>query len=164
MRSDPITGDLLIANTAPEIAIVAPTEGGVRARFPTPGLPGRSAVTLDDALGFIIVAGTNGVLDIFDRAGFRRSETAVPAGMSACDVDTGSHVLACSGPAGLTFVQLVRTGEARVASTVERSGSLFAAFDTKTNDLVAVRSNPDGTGTVFERFAAADGRDTHPIP
>jgi hypothetical protein len=164
MRSDPITGDVLIATTAPEVAIVAPLDGGVRARFPTPGLTGRTVVTLDDALGFIGVTGTSGLFDVYDRAGLRRSETAVPAELRACDLDTASHALACTGPAGLTFVQIARTGAARVVGTVERTGSVFAAFDAKTNDLVAVGSNPDGTGTRFERFTAVEGRETHPIP
>lgn len=164
MTSDPIAGDLLIANSAPEVAIVAPLGGNQRARFPTPGLPGNSIVELDAVLGQIVVTGNNGTLDVYDRAGTQRARISVPPGMNACDLDTNTHVLACTGPAGLSFVQLRANADPIVAGTAAITGPVFAAFDTKTNAVVAVRSNPDGTGTDFERFAMSDGRDTHPIP
>ena len=164
MTSDPVTGDLYVANSAPEIAIVAPLSGMIRAHFATPGLPGNSIVRVDDALGQVAIIGGNGTLDIYDRAGTQRWRVRVPAGMSSCDIDTGTHVLACTGPAGLTFLALARDAAPRVAGTAMLAAPALAAFDAKSRDVVSVRSNPDGTGTDFERFAEADGRDTHPIP
>ncbi len=164
MTSDPVTGDLYIASSASDVTILAPLDGAIRTQFATPGLPGNSIVRFDDALGQIAVTGTNGMLDIYDRAGTLRWRTSVPAGMSACDIDTGTNVLACTGPAGLSFLQLLREAAPRVAGTLTLSAPAFATFDAKSHDVLAVRSNPDGTGTDFERFTQSDGRDTHPIP
>jgi DNA-binding beta-propeller fold protein YncE len=164
MTSDPVTGDLYVADSTPAVSILAPLNGTVRAHFATPGLPGNSIVRIDDVLGQIAIVGGSGMLDIYDRAGTLRWRASVPAGMSSCDIDTGTHVLACTGPAGLSFLQLVREAAPRVAGTLALSAPAFAAFDAKTHDVLAVRSNPDGSGTDFERFTQSDGRDTHPIP
>ena len=164
MTTDPIAGDLLIANSAPEVTIVAPLGGAPRARFATPGLPGNSIVELDAVLGQVAVIGSNATLAVYDRAGTQRARITVPAGINSCDVDTNSHVLACTGTAGLSFVQLRLNADPVVAGTAAVTGPVFAAFDTKTNDVLVVRSNPDGTGTDFERFTMTNGRDTHPIP
>lgn len=164
MTTDPIAGDLLIANSAPEVAIVAPIGGTQRARFPTPSLPGNSIVELDAVLGQIAVIGSNATLAVYDRAGTELARISVPAGINACDVDTNSHMLACTGAAGVSFIQLRPNADPAVAGTATITGPVFAAFDTKTNDVLTVRSNPDGTGTDFERFTQTNGRDTHPIP
>ena len=80
MATDPIAGDLLIANSAPEVAIVAPIGGAQRVRFPTPGLPGNSVVELDAVLGQIAVVGSNATLAVYDRAGTPRAHISVPRG------------------------------------------------------------------------------------
>ena len=73
-------------------------------------------------------------------------------------------MLACTGAAGLSFIELRPNADPVVAGTATMAGPAFAAFDTTSNDVLAVGSNPDGTGTEFQRFALASGRDTHPIP
>ena len=164
MVPDPVTRDLYVSGSTPEVSIVNVERGAVRMTFRTPGLLGNSIVRFDDALGQIAVAGANGVLAIYDRAGTERARISIPQGIVACDLDTSSHVLACTGPLGLSFVQLKRDGAPATDGTAALSGLTFAAFDGKTHDVHALRSNLDGTGTDFEIFHAVDGRDTHPIP
>jgi DNA-binding beta-propeller fold protein YncE len=153
---DPITHELYVEFAdRPEIAIVDPVHGNVRAAFPTPGLVGNRIVRFDDALGQIVVIGANGILDVYDRAGTRRARIAVPAGSIACDLDTGDHVLACTGPGGLTFVQLQREGAPHISGTEALPGTALVALDAKTHDAVALRSSLDGSGAAMERFSTS---------
>jgi hypothetical protein len=153
---DPITREFYVAVAGrPEIAIVDPRSGAVRASFPVPGLSGKLTLRFDDAFGQLVVADAGGNLDVYDRAGTRAARIAVPAGIDACEIDTGNHILACTGPAGLTFVQLVRDAAPRIIGTTASSGPELVALDAKTNDAVVVRSEIDGSGAVFERWSAA---------
>jgi hypothetical protein len=154
---DPITHELYVAVAGhPEIAIVDPRSGAVRGSFPTPGLSGKVSLRFDDAFGQLVVADGNGSLDVYDRAGTRGAHIAVPAGIAACEIDTGNHVLACTGAAGLTFVQLVRDGAPQIIGSIASSGPELVALDTKTNDAVVVRSQVDGSGAALERLSAAN--------
>ncbi len=153
---DPVTHELYAAFAdRPEVAILNPQTGAVRASFPTPGLLGKRLLRFDEALGQIAVVGANGVLDIYDRAGTRRWQIDVPSGIRACDLDTGSHVLACTGSGGLTFVQLVRESAPQIIGTKTQPGPALVALDGKTNDAVVVNSNADGSGTVLERWTTS---------
>jgi DNA-binding beta-propeller fold protein YncE len=155
LAPDPVTRELYVEFAdRPEVAILDPVRGTVRAAFPTPGLLGERIVRFDDAFGQIVVIGSNGLLDVYDRAGTRQARITVPAGTVACDLDTGDHVLACSGPAGLTFVQLQREGAPLIAGTAAPPGTALVALDGKTHDAVVVRSNPDGSAAAVERFRA----------
>jgi len=154
--ADPVTRELYVAFAdRPEISIVDPQSGTVRSSFPTPGLLGRRVLRFDEALGQIAVTGTNGILDIYDRAGTRRFRIAVPAGVGACDLDTNTHVLACTGPNFLIFVQLIREAAPQVLGTATVAGPALVALDGKTNDALVVRSVPGGTGTVLERWSTS---------
>jgi hypothetical protein len=151
---DPITRELYVALAdRPEIAIVDQRLDAVRAGFPAPGSLGHRSVHFDDALGQIVVIAVDGTLDVYDRTGTHRWSTAVPPGIDACDLDTGDHVLACTGTAGLTFVQLVHEAAPQVLGTAPVSGPAFAAIDTATHDVLAVRSDSGGTNADFERFS-----------
>jgi hypothetical protein len=153
---DPITHELYVEFAdRPEIAIVDPVHGNVRATFPTPDLLGNRIVRFDDALGQIVVVGTNGVLDVYDRAGTRQARIAVPAGVSGCDLDTGDHVLACIAPGDLTFVQLQRAAAPHIIGTEATPGTAVVALDAKTHDAVVLRSNLDGSGTLMERYSTS---------
>ena len=152
---DPITHEFYTAFAdRPQIAIVDPRSGTVRASFPTPGLLGNSIVRFDDALGQIVAIGSNGLLNVYDRAGTQRAHLSVPGGITGCDLDTGKHVLACTGRAGLTFVQLVREAAPQIIGTNALAGPALVALDPKTNNAVVVRSSPDGSGADFERWGA----------
>ena len=153
---DPITHELYVEFAdRQEIAIVDPVRGNVRAAFPTPGLLGNRVVSFDDALGQIVVTGSNGVLDVYDRAGTRSARLAVPEGIMACDLDTGDHVLACSNSSGVTFVQLQREGAPHIIGSEARAGMVLVALDSKTHDAVVLRSNPDGSDATMERFSTS---------
>jgi hypothetical protein len=150
---DPVTREFYVEFAdQPQIAIVDPQHGSVLTTFATPGIPGNSVLRFDDAFGQIVLTAGNGVLDTYDRAGTRRARIAVPTGISACDLDTGSHVLACTGAGELTFVQLVRETEPRVVASEALVGAGAVAFDTKTNDAVVANSNPDGSGAGLQHF------------
>jgi DNA-binding beta-propeller fold protein YncE len=156
LAPDPITSELYVEfSDRPEIAILDPVRGTVRAAFPTPGLAGDRIVRFDEGLGQIVVIGSNGLLDIYDRAGTRRARMTLPAGVNACDLDTGDHVLACTSPAGVTFVQLQREAPPRIIATDAAAGTALVALDTKTHGAVVVRSNLNGSGASVERFSAS---------
>jgi DNA-binding beta-propeller fold protein YncE len=153
---DPITRELYVAFAdRPEVAIVDPQSATVRSSFPTPGLLGRRVVRFDEALGQIVVTGGNGILDVYDRAGTRRFRIAVPDGVGACDLDTNSHVLACTGATFLTFVQLIREAAPQIMGTTELAGPALVTLDGKTNDALVVRSVSGGGGTVLERWSTS---------
>jgi DNA-binding beta-propeller fold protein YncE len=152
--ADPVTRELYVAFAdQPEIAIVDPKSGTVHASFPTPGLLGRRVLSFDEALGQIAVTGSNGILDIYDRAGTRRFRITVPEGVDACDLDPNSHVLACTGPDFLTFIQLVREAAPQIMGTTRVAGAPLVALDAKTNDALVLRSASGGADTVLERWS-----------
>jgi DNA-binding beta-propeller fold protein YncE len=154
--ADPVTRELYVAFAdQPEIAIVDPQSGAVHTSFPTPGLVGRRVLSFDEALGQIAITGSNGVLDIYDRAGTQRFRITVPEGIDACDLDPNSHVLACTGQDFLTFIQLVREAVPQIMGTTRVPGAPLAALDAKTNDALVLRSASDGTGTVLERWTTS---------
>lgn len=156
---DPVTNELYAAFAdRPEVAVLDPRRGTVRTSFPTPGLLGKLIVRFDSALGQIVIAGDNGLLDVYDRAGTRRARIDVPAGIIGCDLDSADHVLACTGPAGLTFVQLIREAEPQIIGTSALSARALVALDAKTNDAVVVHANSDGSGAAVERWSASPPR------
>jgi len=115
---DPITRELYVDfSDRPEIAVVDPQRGTVRTGFRRPACPASASCASMMRLGQIVVVGSNGVMDIYDRAGTRRARITVPAGIAGCDLDTGTHIVACTGPDGLTFVQLQREAEPHVIAT-----------------------------------------------
>lgn len=154
LAPDPVTNELYVELAdRPEIAIVDPVRGNVRAAFPTPGLLGNRIVSFDDALGQIVVVGANGVLDVYDRAGTRRARIAVPAGVRACDLDSGDHVLACTDATGVTFVQLQREAAPQIVGSVTPAGAALVALDSKTHDAVVISSDSDGGGAAVQRLS-----------
>ena len=163
--ADPVTREFYVAfSDRPEIAILDPVRGTVRAAFPAPGLPGNGILRFDDALGQIVVTGSGGNLSIYDRAGTRRAHVALPAGITGCDLDTVNHVLACTGPSGLTFVQLVREAAPIIVGTSPLAMPALVALDSKTNDAVVVHTNPDGTGAALERWSESAPAAPKPAP
>jgi DNA-binding beta-propeller fold protein YncE len=153
---DPITREFYAMYAdRPEIAILDPAGGNVRASFPTPGLLGNRILRFDDALGQLVVIGSNGLLNVYDRAGTQRAHLSVPSGIAGCDLDTGKHVLACTGPGGLTFVQLVREAAPVIIGTSALAGPALVALDTKTDDAFVVQSKSDGTSADVQRWSTS---------
>ncbi len=154
--ADPVTRELYVTFAdRPEISIVDPQGGSIRSSFPTPGLAGRRVLRIDETFGQIAVAGANGILDIYDRAGTRRFRIAIPEGVAACDLDTSSHVLACTGPDFLIFVQLIREAAPQLTGNSTVAGPALVALDGKTNDALVVRSVAGGSGAVLERWSTS---------
>jgi hypothetical protein len=157
MAHDPITHELYVAAAnAPGITVIDTASNAVRTSFPTPGVAGSRTVHFDDVLGQLVITGANGVLDIYDRAGLRRAHAAVPAGVSACDVDTATHAFACTAPAGITFVQLTPRAVPVALGTLPFAAPAVAAADPMSHQFLAVRSRVDGSEATFERFRATD--------
>ena len=154
--ADPVTRELYVAFAdQPEIAIVDPQSGAVHTSFPTPGLLGRRVLSFDEALGQIAITGSNGVLDIYDRAGTQRFRITVPEGIDACDLDPNSHVLACTGANFILFIQLVREATPQIMGITTVAGPALVALDGKTNDALVVRPVAGGSGTVLERWSTS---------
>ncbi len=93
---DPETHDIYqnISDTA-EIAIVDARAQRVRTTFKTPEISANHPLQFDPTLGQI-VAGGNGVLAVYDRAGIAIGHLTVPRGIDQCDLDRGTHILACA--------------------------------------------------------------------
>jgi DNA-binding beta-propeller fold protein YncE len=154
--ADPVTGDVYVTFAGrDEVAVVTPSSGSVRTAFPLgPGAAG-AGVRFDDALGEIAVARVGGAIGVYDRAGTPLGEVAVPGGTAACDLDTGDHLLACTGSGGLTFVRLSPGGAPRVAGNVPEPGPARAVLDAQTHDAVVVTAGADGRAAVVTRIETA---------
>jgi hypothetical protein len=78
---------------------------------------------------------------------------SVPAGIDQCDLDRGTHALACGGNGAITLVQLVAGAAPRLLGTLTVAPGLHTlASDAKTHDIWAVWSRPDGSGDFVQRF------------
>jgi DNA-binding beta-propeller fold protein YncE len=153
--ADPITSELYVGFAGlAEIAIVDPHRGAVRTTFPTAGGQ-TAAVRFDDAFGEIVVAATGGDVAVYDRAGTPEGSVAIPGGIVACDLDTGDHLLACTGSGGLTFVQLQRDAAPRIAGHVDETGTARVVLDEQTHEALAVAANTGASGSAVRKFEPA---------
>jgi DNA-binding beta-propeller fold protein YncE len=151
---DPQTHDVYqnIADTA-EIAIVDPTSLSVRRSFKTPDLTGNHPLQFDPAFGQIVAAGTNGVLAVYDRGGTKIGGLDVPKGVDQCDLDPGTHVLACASDGTIALFALGKDGTPALLESVTASPGIHTiAIDAKTHDVWTVWSNRDGGGDFVQRF------------
>jgi len=150
---DPETHDVYqnITDLA-EVAIVDPRAGRVRTTFKTPELTLNHPLQFDATFGQI-VAGGNGMLATYDRAGIPIGHVSVPPGIDQCDLDRGTHLMACAGNGSLSVVELVPKAAPRLLGTLAVApGVHTVAIDSKTHDIWAVWSRPDGTGDFVQRF------------
>lgn len=135
-----------------QVAIVDPDAGRVRTTFQTPEVSNNHPLQFDPAFGQIAVAG-NGVLAVYDRAGVPIGHAAVPAGIDQCDLDRGTHLLACAGNGTLSVVALTAGAAPRLLGTLAVAPGLHTvAVDPTTHDMWAVWSRPDGGGDFVQRF------------
>jgi DNA-binding beta-propeller fold protein YncE len=151
---DAVTRDFYVsAANRGEVAIVDPERRAVRAIFPASGAD-EAVLRFDAGLGQIVVVGAGGKLNVFDRAGTPLAQIDVPARIAACDLDESNHVLACTSPGSLTFVQLIRNAAPRVLVTTALPAPAVVALDSKTNGALVLRSQGDGSGAAIERWGA----------
>ena len=124
----------------------------MRTIFKTPEVSDNHPLQFDAAFGEIAVAG-KGVLAVYDRAGVPIGHIAVPAGIDQCDLDPGTHLLACAGNGTLSVVGLAAGAAPRLLGTLAVGPGLHTvAIDPKTHDIWAVWAHPDGTGDFVQRF------------
>jgi DNA-binding beta-propeller fold protein YncE len=157
---DPQTHDVYqnIANTA-QVVVIDPTTLAVRTTFDTPELVANHPLVWDAVYGQIATAGTNGVLSVYGRDGTKRGQVAVPKGIDQCDLDPGTHVVACAHGDGVTLVQLTASGGPKVIETASvPAGVHTVAVDAKTHDLWIVWSRPDGSGDFAQRLSYTPAR------
>jgi DNA-binding beta-propeller fold protein YncE len=151
---DPETHDVYqnIADTA-EIAIVDPTSLKVRRSFKTPELTSNHPLQFDPAFGQIVAAGANGVLAVYDRGGTKLAQLDVPKGIDQCDLDPGTHVLACASNGTIALYTLTKEGPPKQLDALTGPPGIHTlAIDAKTHDVWAVWSNRDGSGDFIQRF------------
>lgn len=155
LTPDPVTREFYVTFVSGDpVAVIDPQSGTQRVTFPAAVSGG--IVRLDDVFGQLVIVGSRGTLDVYDRAGTHRWSVAVPAGIAACDLDAADHVLACTGAAGITIVQLARDRQPSVVRTDALSATALVAFDSNTNDAVVVHAAADGRVLVLERRTAAN--------
>ena len=151
---DPITHDVYQSIAQPAgIAVIDAVRNAVRETFPTPELSDNRVLVFDDALGLLVAAGRNGLMSVYDRAGLGRGKTAIPAGIDACDVDTHAHLLACTGGAAVTIVQLRRISAPVVLDPVPVADASATAFIGDTRVLAIFFPGVLPGGTSMQRFA-----------
>ena len=152
---DPETHDVYqnIADAA-EIAIVDAAALRVRRTFPTPELTANHPLQFDPAFGQIAAAGENGVLAVYDRGGTKIGALGgLPRGIDQCDLDAGTHVLACASDGTIALYQLVKDGAPKLLDAVAAQPGIHTlAVDAKSHDLWTVWSNPDGSGAFMQRL------------
>jgi DNA-binding beta-propeller fold protein YncE len=153
--ADPVTADIYVGLAdRPAVAVVVPREGSVRATWPlTPGTD-PAAVRFDDAFGEVVVVSTGGTVSVYDRAGTPIGNVDIPGGADGCDLDTGDHLLACTGSGGLTFVRLEPGAAPRVEGGIPETGARVV-LDVQTHDAVVVTSGAGGRSAAVGRIETA---------
>jgi hypothetical protein len=135
-----------------EIAVIDATSMAVVRTIPTPALQGNHPLQYDAELDEIVVAGTNGVMDVYRPSGKMVGQLAV-GHFDQCDLDPSQHVLACAGDGGITRIQLERDAAPHVIDTTPVApGVHTAAIDPVTHAVFAVWSNRDGSGDFVEKL------------
>lgn len=151
---DPETHDVYqnISDTA-EIAIVDSKTLRVRRSFKTPELTANHPLQFDPAFGQIVAAGENGVLAVYDRGGTKLAQMDVPKGIDQCDLDPGTHMLACASRGTILLYQLAKDGPPTLLDTLTAAAGIHTlAIDAKSHDIWTVWASPDGRGDFVQRF------------
>jgi DNA-binding beta-propeller fold protein YncE len=138
-----------------EIAVIDPVTLSVKRTIPTPDVKGNHPLQYDAEYGQIVVAGTNGMMSAYTRAGKKIGSLAVPR-FDQCNLDQAQHLLVCAGSGGLTRIQLKRDATPTLVDTTPvNAGAHTVAIDPSTHALFTVWSNRDGSGDFVQKFVAA---------
>jgi YVTN family beta-propeller protein len=163
---DPQTHDVYAnAGDAAHYAMVDPAAASILTTIPTPDVTGNGPLAYDPAFGQVVTVGANGVLAVYDRAGVQHAELAVPAGITSCDLDRATHVLACAAPDRVAAIQLVKNRVPFVSETDSvEPGPRTIATDAKTHARWMVWSRPGGDADMLEvaQFTPAGGSPNAP--
>jgi len=138
-----------------EVARVDPATLAVASTIKTPELTNNHPLQYDAGLKTIVVGGANGVLSVYDSTGKKLFQTEMPAHIDQCDLDQGTHLLACAGGTGLAVYQI--SADAAPKLVGKYSGTMHVhtvAFDQKTHDVWAVfAAEGSPKGDYVQRFS-----------
>ncbi|MDQ6825822.1 MAG: YncE family protein [Candidatus Eremiobacteraeota bacterium] len=135
-----------------EVVVIDPRTLTVRRTIATPEIKHNHPLQYDPYYKHIIVAGSNGVLSVYDPTGKRLSSVAVPERIDQCSLDPGRHLLACAGSGKITLVREDAQGEASTAGQIDvPRGMHTLAIDAKTGDIWGVWASDQGD--FIQRFS-----------
>jgi len=111
----------------------------------TPELTKNHPLQFDAEYREVVVGGKKGVLSVYNADGAKVGQTTMPSGVDQCDLDQGTHLLACAGTGKLWTVK-IENGEApRLISEVDTGHPIHTvAIDPKTNRIWTVWAGQDG--------------------
>lgn len=136
-----------------EVAVINPISLTVTRTIPTPEIKGNHPLQYDAEYHQIVVAGTNGVMSAYTRAGKKIGSVSVPR-FDQCSLDQSQHVLACAGGGGVTRLRLKPDAAPEIIDTTTvNPGVHTTAVDPSTHAVFTVWSNRDGTGDFVQKFA-----------
>jgi len=153
---DPVTHSLYqnIADLS-EIAVVDPATLAVVSTIKTPELTSNHPLQYDTGFQEIVVGGANGVLSVYDRFGKKKFQTDMPTHIDQCDLDSGTHMLACAGGTAISVFEISAATAPKLIATY--SGAMHVhtvAIDRRTHDIWAVFVDEGSTNSGFvQRFA-----------
>jgi hypothetical protein len=137
---DPVT-HVLYQNISDlgEIATVDPATLAVASTIEMPELTGNHPLQYDAGLKEIIVGGANGVLSVYDSSRIKKFQTAMPAHIDQCDLDPGTHLLACAGGTAISVYQISADVAPKLVATYTGKMHVHTvAIDKKTHVIWAV--------------------------
>jgi DNA-binding beta-propeller fold protein YncE len=150
---DPRTHDVYqnISDLA-EIAVVDANTLAVKRTMPTPELSGNHPLQYDATYGEIVVAGTNGMMSAYTPAGVKLGSLNVPR-FDQCDLDHGTHVLACAGSGVIARFTLQPHGApVPLDTTPVDPGVHTTAIDPRSHAVFITWSKRDGSGDFVQKL------------
>ncbi len=138
-----------------EVAVVDPQQFSVASIVPTPELTSNHPLQYDAGFKQIVAGGANGVLGVYDPAGKKLFQAALPPHVDQCDLDQSTHLLACAGGTAITVFQLSADAAPKVVGSSAGAYRVHTlAFDAKTHDVwaVMVDDGPSKAGYI-QRFS-----------
>ena len=135
-----------------EIAVIDSKTLTVKRTIPTPEIKGNHPLQYDPQFHQIVVAGTNGVMSAYNRAGKKLGSLTVPR-FDQCGLDSTRHILACAGGGGVSRYQLTAdAAPALLDTTAIDAGVHTTAIDPSTQAVFAVWAKRDGSGDFIQKF------------
>lgn len=151
---DPQTHDLYQNMArAGEFLTIDGTTFKIKNDIKTPEMSNNHPLQFDAAFRQIVLAG-NGVMSVYGTDGAKRFQIDVPKGIDQCDLDQSSHLLACAAQGTVTVFKLAASSPPRkVADLHVAPGVHTLAIDSKTQNIWAVWSSPQGDGDFIQRLS-----------
>ncbi|HEY7994704.1 MAG TPA: hypothetical protein VID24_10860 [Candidatus Eremiobacteraceae bacterium] len=111
----------------------------------TPELTNNHPLQFDDGYREVVVGGKNGVLSVYSADGAKVGQTNMPMGVDQCDLDQGTHVLACAGDGKLWTVKIENGAAPRLIDEVDTGHKIHTvAVDPKSHRIWTVWAGPEG--------------------